>query len=161
MLQDTDNQAMPDYNTISTEHWQILLPCDWVQKPQTDGSRSFYFEASDGTKGAYISVFTRTNPCSSALADLATWRDTEIRNLHAMTDHHWEIIEEWQHDESETAISASDCLERSTHYRIVCLRMTQFPWLVRVSLHDYNCTDYETSKQAFLPLIDSFAPVFA
>jgi len=149
---------MPDYNTISTEQWQILLPDDWMQKPQGGGPGSFYFEASDGTKGAYISVFTRTDPESPALTDLATWRDTEIRNLHAMTGHHWEIIEEWQHDEGGTAISASDCLERSTKYRIVCLRMTQFPWLVRVSLHDYDCNDYELSKQAFLPLIDSFAP---
>ncbi len=151
---------MPDYNTISTDQWEILLPSDWTQKPQTtDGPASFYFEASDETQGAYISVFTRQDPNSPALTDLAAWRDTEIRNLHAMTGSHWEILEEWRHDEGGTAISASDCLDRSANYRIVCLRMTQFPWLVRVSLHDYNCTDYETSKQVFLPLIDSFAPV--
>lgn len=152
---------MPDYNIISTDQWQILLPSDWAQKPQTDGPGSFYFEADDGSKGGYISVFTRTDADSPALADLAAWRDKEIRNLHAMIDHDWEILEEWQHDEGGTAISASDCLERTKNYRIVCLRMTQFPWLVRVSLHDYACTDYETSKQAFLPLIDSFAPVYA
>lgn len=152
---------MPDYNIISTDHWQIMLPSDWEQKPHTDGPGSFYFEATDGSMGAYISVFTRADPDSPALADLAVWRDKEIRNLHAMIDHHWEILEEWQHDESGTAISGSDCLDRNRSYRIVCLRMTQFPWLVRVSLHDYQCTDYETSKQVFLPLIDSFAPVYA
>lgn len=151
---------MPDYNTISTNQWQIMLPSDWAQKPQSaDGPASFYFEAADGSKGAYISVWNRTDPHSSALVDLAAWRDVEIRNLHSMIDHDWKILDEWQHDETGTAISGSDCLEESKCYRILCLRMTRFPWLVRVSLHDYACSDYESSKQAFQPIMDSLSPV--
>lgn len=150
---------MPDYNTISTDQWQISLPADWTHQQNPENPGQYYFEAADGSQGAYLTVFTRSNPDSPALGELATWRDMEIQNLHAMADHHWEIVDEWQHDEAGVAFSGSDCLERSRGYRIVCLRMTQFPWLVRVSLHDYACNDYETSKQVFLPIIDSLAPV--
>ncbi len=153
---------MPGYNTIGTEFWQILLPTDWVHKPSLSGGPApFYFESADGTKGAYLSVFDRTDPHATPLAVLAAWRDHEITQLHAMADHHWEILEEWQHEEDGTAIAGSDCLEHSRCYRILCLRMTRYPWLVRASLHDYECTDYGASRQYFQPIMDSFSPVIA
>ncbi|QIF02006.1 hypothetical protein [Roseimicrobium sp. ORNL1] len=156
---------MPDsYHTIGTDQWQILLPGDWAYKPpegDRDRPAPFYFESADGTKAAYLSVFDRTDPDIPALTALATWRDHEITNLHAMADHQWEILEEWAHEEDGTAISGSDCLARAHGYRILCLRMTRHSWLVRASLHDYECTDYATSQQYFQPIVDSFAPVIA
>ena len=153
---------MLDHHTIGTDQWQILLPGDWAHKPQeTEGPAPFYFESGDGTKGAYLSMFDRTDPDASSLAVLAEWREIEVSGLHAMADHHWEILEEWAHDEDGTAIAGTDCLERARSYRILCLRMTRYPWLVRASLHDYACTDYEASKHYFQPIMDSFAPVIA
>jgi hypothetical protein len=153
---------MLDHHIIGTDQWQILLPGDWAHTPrETGGPASFYFESEDGTKGAYLSIFDRTSPDIPALTALAEWRDHEIANLHAMPDHQWEILEEWAHDEDGTAIAGTDCLARAQSYRILCLRMTRYPWLVRASLHDYACTDYEASKRYFQPIMDSFAPVIA
>lgn len=151
---------MSEYNTISTDQWQISLPSDWAHLPQPgQNPGQFYFESADASKGAHLSVFTREDPNSSSLGDLAAWRNMEIENLHAMPDSNWVILEEWQHDEAGTAISGSDCLDKVKNYRILCLRMTQFPWLVRASLHDYDCRDYEASRRLFQPIMDSFSPV--
>ena len=148
---------MSAYNTVSTDNWQINLPEDWSQQ-RSDAPNKLYFEAKDGTKAAYITVFALTDSKSSGLAILAGWREKEINGLYGMPDYKWEIVEEWQHDETGVATSGSDCFASARCYRIVCLRMTRFPWLVRVSLHDYECRDYVLSKNYFQTIVESLSP---
>ena len=148
---------MRTYNNISTGQWTIMLPDDWRQKPgESPTGRAFYFEAADESKGAYISTWGRKDPATS-VDELAAYREGEVGRLHDMPDHRWEILVQGEKEQDGIALSFADCLERGREYRIVCLGLTRFPWLVRVSLHDYACSDYAASQEWFQPIINSLA----
>ncbi|MEP6671007.1 MAG: hypothetical protein ABJF10_17740 [Chthoniobacter sp.] len=148
---------MQEYNTISTGTWQIKLPSDWQQKPSAATTKaSFYFEAKDETKGAYLSVWNWGDP-GSPLAKLDEFRAGEIQRLHDMPNGDWEIVEDWSQEIDGIASAGTDCLDRRAAYRIVCLGLARSPWLVRVSLHDYACADYAASKTWFEPIIASLS----
>ena len=144
---------MSDDQTISTEIWKVRLPADW-NEGESSSKGSVYFESSDGTKGAYFSSWRLREDQRSEQEALESFRMVDLRNLDRMEGYIWERVNEWSAD-SPSKASAVDCLDREHSYRIVCLVIVRFPWLVRSSFHDYDCADYEASKAFFQPIIES------
>lgn len=145
---------MAETITVSTDEWRIEFPSDWQHKSSRQGSD--YFETTDGTKGAYISTWLRKEPEEPGLQALLSFRVEQLNGLREqMPARAWEIVDQWEFDEAGVALAGDDCLDRANNYRILCIVMTQFPWTVRVSLHDYDCSDYPSSLAYFQPIIDS------
>ena len=145
---------MTECSIISTETWRFCLPRDWVER-ESSTQGSVYFEASDGTKGAYLSTWRITDKGQTIQEELASFRRVELRALEQMEGCVWAVVAEWTADPPPVAISGVDCLAGARSYRIVCQLLGSPPWVVRASFHDYDCTDYEVSKRFFQPIIDS------
>jgi hypothetical protein len=145
---------MTDYNTISTEVWEIDVPIDWSQR-ESSAEQSVYFESGDQTKAAYFSTWCiRDDPrCPREILD--SFRDIDITNLRNMKNCAWESVGEWNSDKSQLSILGADFLDRRANYRIVCHLLARLPWVVRSSFHDYDCIDYQASKEFFRPVIES------
>jgi hypothetical protein len=145
---------MPKYEMISTDTWKVRIPTDWSEQ-SSSAEGVFYLESEDHTKGGYFSTLCFLDDSRSAREILVAIHHVELRSLHEMKDKHWEIICEWNNDRANESVLGMDVLDRTTSYRIVCQLICHPPWVVRMALHDYDCTDYQASKQYFQPLIDS------
>jgi hypothetical protein len=132
----------------------VRVPNDWAeQKSSTEDT--FYLESADQTKGAYLSTWCFPDDPRSGAEILESFRLTELRNIRNIKDKSMESVEEWNSNLPSGSIVGMDFLDREASYRIVRKIICCPPWVVRSSFHDYNCTDYETSKRYFKPLIES------
>lgn len=145
---------MTDFDTISTETWKIRLPNDWSER-ECSAEHTVYFESADHTKGAYFSTWCFRDDPRSAREILESFRRAELRTLHQMKDSVWRSVDEWSSENPELSVLGADFLDKQAHYRIACHLITRLPWLVRSTFHDYDCTDYDSSKQFFEPIIES------
>jgi hypothetical protein len=145
---------MPGYDTISTETWKIRLPSDWSQR-ESSVEHYAYFESEDSTMGAYFSTWCFRDDPRSAREILESFHRVEVRSLDGMEDSAWESVGEWSSDNPELSVLGADFLDRHKHYRIVCHLIARLPWLVRSTFHHYDCTDHDSSKRFFQPIIDS------
>ncbi len=145
---------MTEFDTISTETWEIRLPSDCSER-ECSAEHTVYFESEDHTKGAYFSTWCFRDDPRSAREILESFRRVELRTLHQMKDSTWRSVDEWSSESPELSVLGEDFLDQQAHYRIVCHLNSRLPWLVRSTFHDYGCTDYEGSKQFFQPIIES------
>lgn len=145
---------MAEYDTISTETWKIHLPSNWSEQ-QSGAENTLCLESADHTKGAYLSTWCFSDDPRSAKEILESFRSVELRSFQAMKDKSWESVSESSSDLQDATALAIDLLDRQAHYRIVCYLLCRLPWVVRASFHDYDCADYEVSRQFFQPIIES------
>lgn len=144
---------MTSYDTISTETWKVRLPADWMKRESpTDGS--VYFESTDKSKGAYFTTWRFDDDPRSPKEILESFRRVELRSFDEMEGRTWQRVDEWNADTPLQTLGV-DCLDREHSYRIVCQLIIRLPWLVRSSFHDYDCGDYDVSKEYFRPIIES------
>jgi hypothetical protein len=143
------------FNIISTEIWRILLPTGWTQRESTKKG-SIYFESKDGKKGAYFSTLRVPKEGHTPKEELESVRATEILALHRMENTKWEIVDKWYSENPRFCILGADAFDQERKYRIVSQLLAATPWIVRSSLHDYDCSDYAKSKEAFRPILESF-----
>ena len=145
---------MQSFDTISTETWKIFLPSDWQQR-ECSAQHTAYYESADGTMGAYFSTWCFRDDPRSVREILESFRRVEVRTLHEMADSAWESVGEWSSDSPELSVLGADFLDRPKHYRIACHLIARLPWLVRSTFHHYDCTDHDSSKRFFQPIIES------
>jgi len=67
----------------------------------------------------------------------------------------WKIMTDETHQGVDFKTSLVDAYEKQKLYRIACKVMASLPWVVRTSLHDYNCEDWSKSRARFQIIIDS------
>ncbi len=144
---------MIEFDTISTETWRVRLPNDWSEN--NDSRNRIYFESADGSKGAYVSTWRFDDDPRSAAEILESFRRVEVNSFSKMENHTWEAVDEWAASGADLTIMGVDYLDRGHSYRIVCYLLASLPWVVRWSFHDYDCSDYDASKEFFGPIIDS------
>ncbi len=140
--------------TLSTEIWRIQLPGDWTRR-ESSGRGSAYFESADGTQGAYFSSL-RLPTGRTQREELEAISALEVRGLHAMEGRKWEIMDRSCSAGQEACRIVTDAWDRLSGYRIVSQLLASGPWIARMSLHDYQCSDFLRSKQASLAILDSF-----
>jgi hypothetical protein len=144
---------MTDHVIISSETWKIRLPGDWQERECS--SNQNYFESADGTKGVYLSTWTFPNDPRPIREIFESFRSVELRTLHAMKGSTWESVDNWNSCNPNLSMLGEDFLDRQKCYRIIRQLIAQLPWLVRATFHDYDCSDYNASKQFFQPIIES------
>jgi len=145
---------MSDFDTISTETWRVHIPSDWSER-ECSTRGSIYFESADGSKGAYFSTWRFEDDPRSAIEILESFRRVEVRSFTEMEGRTWQPVDEWTTANPELTVLGVDYLDREHNYRIACKLLAGLPWVVRSSFHDYDCSDYDSSKQFFRPIIES------
>ena len=141
--------------TLSTDRWQIMVPTDWKQQGKQSGSD--YFEAINGTKGAYLTTLGFPPSATSQSEAVRDLRSTHVKNLKLMPNRNWQVVDEREVVNGDTILSWVDCYDHATNYRICCLFLSQKGWSARVALHDYDCSDYAASVAYFKPVVDSLS----
>lgn len=146
---------MTTYYTIRTDTWIMSLPSDWGQRDASSSS-SLYFEASDGTKGLYISTWKlREDDTRAAEQIVKVFRANDLKSLDNMGGYQWRIVD----DESDTldgaCVAITDCMAQDNNYRVIGKIIAAPPFVVRASFHDYACIDYAQSRAYFSPLLES------
>lgn len=146
---------MTSADTIRTDTWIISIPNDWIEKGQTDEG-ALYFEASDGSKGIYVTTWhiaeadTRT---SEQVAE--SFKAIDLRSLQDMEGYSWRTVaEEAEHLPGSTVVT-TDSLAEAKCYRIVGKTLARPPVVVRATFHDYDCSQYRESLAWFAPIIQS------
>lgn len=140
--------------TVSTETWRVLLPDDWVQPP-SPSRENVYFESGDGSKGAYFSTWRFDGDTRSAPEILESIHQIEVSSFYKMEGRSWSCRNEWRSGTEAVAASGVDYVDAEHSYRIICQLLASLPWVVRASFHDYDCVDYEASRDYFATIIHS------
>ena len=146
---------MNAYNTVRTDIWTMSLPGDWVQRAVSDG-KSLYFESGDGTKGIYIATWNLSADDNRTAEDIAaSFKAVDLTSLTSMNGYSWKIVAETSHGSGQACVALTDCLAAEKNYRTVGKILVASPIVVRAAFHDYACGDYEVSRAAYAPIIDS------
>ncbi len=143
------------YHTIRTDTWIMSLPSDWGQRDASSSS-SLYFEASDGTKGLYISTWKlREDDTRAAEQVVKVFRANDLKSLDNMGGYQWRIIDDESDTLNGTCVAITDCMAEDNNYRVIGKIIAAPPLVVRASFHDYACIDYAQSRAYFSPLLES------
>lgn len=145
-----------DWETISTESWQISLPPDWVAKEGGQGGH-YEFESPDGAKGISIGTWL-VGPAGAGRSsrDVAeSFRVTALASLQAMPDYQWDIVVDELVEMGALCIVLSDAWAQAQSYRITGVVLARPPVVVRAAFHDYLCEDLDASRGFFAPIMES------
>jgi hypothetical protein len=148
-------EGVHTFNVISSDVWRILLPSDWSQQ-EASGRGSIYFESKDGKRGAYFSTLMFAKEEHSPREELEAIRVMEQRGLYQMERRNWEIVDQWYSESPKFCVLGTDSIDRASSYRVVSQLLASKPWIARMSLHDYECLDYQKSKEEFRAILQSF-----
>ena len=132
------------FQTISTDLWELRVPEDWIYKDRgIEGTT--YFEAPDGHEGIYRSTWRdTTQPLLKAMLDART---AEQRNLPTAGDGEWELLQTTETEGEANTEVRSEYFNRDAAYRIVSRLLGRADHYVRLSYHDYACTDLRVSTE--------------
>jgi len=133
--------------TAEIERWAFYVPEDWCFKDQGIGIS--YLEAPDGTKGMYAKTIALDSP-KSAPWELADYVQTAHRNgFEDDPQADWVVAERRGTEEGELYRSVLDLLDKRADYRVLSIVLCDTQHAVQITMHDYLCTDYEATKEAF------------
>jgi hypothetical protein len=136
---------------VSTDFWEARLPEDWVR---ADAEPGVYFEAPDHTAGIYISTWRIRDESLQVAIQHA--RAIELKHLPAPTTGFWQVVSSTPIEAASEIDVRAEYLNRADHYRIVSRTLGRDHQYVRVTFHDYGCTDMALSAQRSEPIMASF-----
>ena len=137
--------------------WEFEMPENWRHKPNE--SSDSYFENQEGTKGLYVKAIRVPEPEPSA-----TQLAEHIQSVHQTgfsegTTNAWEVVNRQVITEGALARSSLDLLDAAANYRVLSLVLATASEAIQVSIHDYLCEDYESSRGEFAGLEASIVKV--
>lgn len=132
-----------------TGQWRLTMPAGWAQ--QRTGNGADYFESADGTKGIYVSLWSREAPTPAE--SMAVFEQSARAMLAGMEGYTWAIRDEARHTAPYSW--KLDAHDEAKRYRIVNVVVCVAPLLLNASFHDYDCHDYAQSRDYFAPIISS------
>lgn len=137
--------------------WEFFVPDDWGFKDQGIGIS--YLEAPDGSKGMYAKTIELKSPRPVA-AELADYVQTAHRKgFEADPEANWNLTEQRGAQEGDLYRSVLDLLDNAAEYRVLSFVLCDTQHAVHITLHDYACANYETTKDAFAHLERSIRKV--
>ena len=140
-------------NIIGVGMWEFELPEEWEQQEPRSGVP--YFEAPDGTKGCYIKGISFGQPQASAEAAAQYLQQAQERPFLGDSKSGWTIEERNGAKTADGFFSRLDLFDRSSSYRVLSVVLANQSEALQVSLHDYDCQDYEQSLQIFAAIAAS------
>jgi hypothetical protein len=140
-------------NIIGVGMWEFELPEEWEQQEHRSGVP--YFEARDGTKGCYIKGISFGQPQSSPEAAAQCLQEAQQRPFLTDPKARWVVEERIGAETADGFLSKLDLVDRSSSYRVLSVVLANQSEALQVSLHDYDCQDYELSFQSFAAIAAS------
>lgn len=140
-------------NVIGVGLYEFELPDEWEQQEQ--GSGVPYFETQDGTKGCYIKGISFGQPQASHEAAAQYLQQVHERNIFADLKANWTVAERFGAETANGFLARLDLLDRTSTYRVLSVVLANQSEALQVTLHDYDCQDYEASLQAFAAIAAS------
>ncbi|WP_370601416.1 hypothetical protein [Pseudomonas nitroreducens] len=138
---------------IGIGRWEFELPEEWEQQEQESGVP--YFETQDGTKGCYIKGISFGQPQASYEAAAQYLQQVHERNILADPKAYWTVVERFGAETANGFLARLDLLDKTRAYRVLSVVLANRSEALQVTLHDYDCQDYEASLQAFAAIADS------
>lgn len=140
--------------TIRTDHWVARLPEDW-SRVDREPPEVVYFEAPDHSAGVYFSNWrVAGQSLRAAMQDAGA---IERQSLPPSATGEWEVLRQLEADTDSQLETTTEYLNRVDQYRIVSRLLGRDDEYVRMTYHDYACTDLGRSVERSGPIIESLA----
>jgi hypothetical protein len=127
--------------------WLFELPDGFLLK-RTEDMLGF-FENEDRSVSVTVSHFRLGEPQQSARHFAELMQRLFLQEFHETVKCNWKTGELQISDDGELVRSTVDLYAESDDYRIISLVVTTSQSSIRLTIHDYGCTDYIASKSRF------------
>jgi hypothetical protein len=143
--------ASPTSDSVQLEigPWAFSLPAGWVlnRKHEPDVP---YFESSDGSKGCYVKSLRFNQPPPRTPMEIAAY----IQRIHKQsfekdTKAKWRVIRDEIESKNSVVYASLDLFDRPRKYHVLSKVLVLGEQAVQLTLHDYNCEDYDASVLYF------------
>ena len=133
--------------------WQFGIPEHWAHTENE--SSNAYFESPEGDKGLYVKLVLPQEPLQSP-TDLAEYiQGAHKKSFTETTDRAWNVLDQRHTKSTESARSVLDLYDKEENYRILSLVMSTCASAIQITVHDYWCEDYETTREQFQEIENS------
>jgi hypothetical protein len=132
--------------------WQFDMPQGWLNKANED---SDYFEEPGGAKGLYVKWIALPVPKASPQAVADYVQDVQFRSFSELSGSHWEVMERGAQEQHGLTRSVLDLYDPQASYRVVSFVACDSQQAIQISVHDYQCTDYSSTRNEFASLAAS------
>ncbi len=137
------------------ETWDMWLPKDWSDRSEKDNG--VYLESGDQSKGIYFMALYHKGPDKpNPEKTLQTLIQGGQKGLDAMKGYDWKRPSKAKRIVHGGVIQYSDeFYESAKMYFISTVIFVAPNDTVRITFHDYNCTNLDASRAFFSPVIQS------
>lgn len=133
--------------------WQFDMPKGWLQKDNE--SCASYFEAPGGEKGLYVKCIEVLHPMASPHAVAEYVQDVHFKGFTESSGSNWAVMGCTAKEHEDLVRSILDLYDARASYRVLSLVACGRQQAIQITVHDYWCTDYATTRNAFWPLVAS------
>ncbi len=133
--------------------WQFDIPEGWRHK-DNESSES-YFEAPDGEKGLYVKCIELPDPQASPQAVAEYVQGIHFKAFTELSGSRWTVMGRTVGEQEGIVRSVLDLYDAQANYRVLSLVVCGKQRAVQITVHDYWCTDYGATCNAFGPLVAS------
>ena len=133
--------------------WEFEMPDGWAHK--ANESSPSYFEESDGSKGLYVKAIELSEPEATPKKAAEYVQRVHLNGFTESTDCTWEVVDNRFSQDQEFARSALDLYDAKANYRVLSLVVCNCQSILQLTVHDYACEHYSTSRDAFAQLESS------
>jgi hypothetical protein len=139
-----------DTISLGLANWELELPADWrqVKKAQT------YFQAPDEAAGCYLKLIEH-HTRESVKAFARSIQEIHESSFRALRDLHWKTMSKVEATEGDFYRSVLDLYDSEKAYRVASVVLASRDDAIQVTLHDYDCEDYERSRSRFESTLQS------
>ena len=132
--------------------WQFDMPEAWTNAGNADAD---YFVAPGDEKGLYVKWVALPEPKSSAQALAEYLQDVHLRSFNEIRGSNWEVMERKAREQHGLVRSVLDMYDAAACYRVLSFVVCSNQQAIQISVHNYQCTDYFTTRNEFVPLAAS------
>ncbi|HEX5352649.1 MAG TPA: hypothetical protein VFW60_01065 [Rhodanobacteraceae bacterium] len=132
--------------------WQFDMPEGWLRK---DSESVDYFEEPGGTKGLYVKSIVLPQPKGSPSALAEYIQSVHLKGFNEASGANWSVMERAIKEQHGLVRSVLDIYDAQASYRVLSFVVCGTQQAIQVSVHDYACTDYSATRNAFTPLASS------
>ena len=133
--------------------WQFDMPGGWL--PKDNESSDSYFEAPDGERGLYVKHIVLPQPEVSPHALAEYVQGAHLKGFNAVGGSKWVVMARTVEEHEGLVRSILDLYDVLASYRVLSFVVCGKQQAIQITVHDYWCTDYAATCNAFGPLVAS------
>ena len=145
--------AKTKMNAVSIGPWSLEIPASWKSVERKSGIP--YVESPDGGKGCYIKAITFPETRQSAEEAAAYLQDGHERGYLRDVQAKWKAMDRSTRQVGAIAYSTLDLFDQSKSYRVLSLVAATRKVALQLTLHDYDCRNYDATAAAFVSILNS------